>query len=464
MPFNSIAFVVVALATFALWLRLGPRGRPNLLLVASWLLYAGFDPRYLPLLLFTTCLDWGLGLALGRAQSARARNLLLLLSLAGNLGILVYFKYWHFLLASVGWVPAAQELQTQYFHHARHIPAGLSFYTFQSLSYTIDVYRRHTVPCRSLRDFALYVAFFPQLMAGPIVRSDDFLPQIARNRTPGAGEVALAVELFLIGLVKKVVIADNLGLAVDVVFRRPDAFTGASLLLGGVLFWAQVYCDFSGYSTMAQGLARLFGYELPRNFGAPLLATDPLAYRRAWHITMSEWFRDYVFHPLGGTRAGPWRVAFNLLVLWALFGLWHGAGWTFLAWGVYNGVIQAANRERLRRGWQVPAFPGRTLGGWLVNLAFTVPSAVMFRASNFEQGWRSVARAVTLDGAGRAVAWQWLAAIVLLGGIHLVAHLHYREGVLARRGELMRGVMVGAATALVLVFGVAERPFVYFQF
>lgn len=461
MLFNSLPFVLLALATFFAWC--GSRGttRLTILLVASYLFYGSWNPLYLPLLLYSTVLDYQVSKWMDRTESAWARRLLLATSLVGNLGVLVYFKYWDFLLSNLGLSAAPARLQT--FHVYGSIPPGLSFYTFQTLSHTLDVYRRRSPACRSLSAFALYVAFFPQLVAGPILRSHEFLPQLARDRTPSPAEVTQALELFLVGLFKKVVVADNLGLIVDRVYREPWALSGAGVGLVGLFFWAQVYCDFSGYSTMARGLGRLFGYDLPRNFDAPLLATDPLAYRRSWHITMSEWFRDYVFHPLGGTRLGPWRAAFNILLTWGLFGLWHGAAWTFVLWGFYNGAIQAANRERLRRGLLVPAFPGRAVAGWLLNLAFCVPSALVFRAASLGQGFGLASRLFTLAPGVPAPALWWGIAFVL-GGLHLLSRRAYREDLLQRLPAWGQVAALAGLTAIVVLGAAGQRPFVYFQF
>ena len=463
MLFNSLPFLLLLLPTFFAWSVARGATRVGILLVASYLFYASWNPLYLPLLLFSTILDFQVGRWLERTEAPLRRKLLLGTSLLGNLGILVYFKYWTFLLVNLGLVDPRAAAAVQTFHVYGHVPPGLSFYTFQTLSYSIDVFRRQTRACQRLSDFALFVAFFPQLMAGPILRSHEFLPQLARDRTPSAAEVIQAVELFMLGLFKKAVIADNLGEVVDTVYRHPLAWNGLSLGLVGVCFWVQVYCDFSGYSTMARGLGRLFGFELPRNFASPLLATDPLAYRRAWHITMSRWFRDYLFHPLGGGRRGPWRVAINILIVWTLFGLWHGAAWTFVMWGVYNGVIQALNRERMRRGWLVPAFPGRGVAGWALNFLLCVPSALVFRAPSLSTGLELARRFLTLD-PGRSAPLLWWLVILVLGALHLLAYRFYKENLLVALPWAARIALLAGASAAILLLATGQRPFVYFQF
>jgi alginate O-acetyltransferase complex protein AlgI len=460
MLFNSVPFVLLLLVTFAAWSYARGRARVTILLVASYLFYGSWNPLYLPLLLFSTYLDYWAGRAIERTERQAIRNLVLALSLSGNLGLLVYFKYWSFFLASLGLGDADT---TQTFHVYGHVPPGLSFYTFQSISYTIDVYRRQTRACRSLADFSLYVAFFPQLVAGPILRSQEFLPQLALDRTPRPQEVTQAVELFLLGLFKKVVIADNVGLIVDHVFQTPSRWSGTALGLSGLLFYVQLYCDFSGYSTMAQGLGRLFGFDLPRNFDYPLLATDPLAFRRSWHITMSTWFRDYVFHPLGGSRRGPWRVAFNVMVVWALFGLWHGAAWTFALWGLYHGVIQAANRERLRRGWLFPDDAVHKVAGWAFTMLLFVPGALAFRAQSTGESLEIAGRFFTL-ASGDAAPVLWWTLLLVLGALHLAAYRYYREHLLEALPYPARFAVLALVTSGILVGAAAQRPFIYFQF
>lgn len=461
MLFNSVPFVVLLAVTFAAWSYARGRSRRTILLLASYLFYASWNPLYLPLLLFSTGIDYWVALRLERAEKPRHRRLLLWLSLLGNLGVLIYFKYWSFLLQNLGLGTALPTTQT--FHVYGHVPPGLSFYTFQTLSYSIDVYRRRTDACRSFSDFALYVAFFPQLMAGPILRSHEFLPQLALDRTPGPEEVMQAVELFMLGLFKKVVIADNVGLVVDHVFQAPSRWSGPALGLAGLLFYVQLYCDFSGYSTMARGLGRLFGFDLPRNFKAPLLATDPLAFRRSWHVTMSDWFRDYVFHPLGGTRRGPWRVAFNLILVWALFGLWHGAAWTFALWGLYHGVIQAINRERLRRGLLFADDVLHRVAGWALTLLLFVPGALAFRSQTAGEGLQIAARFFAL-APGDPAPLLWWVVVLVLGGLHLAAHRYYHEHLLEAIPYPARVAVLALVTSGVLLGATAQRPFVYFQF
>jgi alginate O-acetyltransferase complex protein AlgI len=465
--FTSLSFALV----FAGLLLVAPatRGRAQrvALLLFSWVFYAWGTPWHLVLLLFSTVLDYVVGQALHRtpdAQTARRRGLLAL-SLLGNLGVLGWFKYAPWLLHLVGLGPPPPPAS---FHVYGDIPIGLSFYTFQTLSYTIDVFRRKQSAIDSPLDFALFVAFFPQLVAGPIVRAGEFFPQL--HRPPGSDversrRTWQAIELFVVGLFKKLVIADNLGILVDAVMEAPLQWNAPALYLTGILFTAQIYADFSGYSTMARGLAKLFGIDLPRNFDFPMLARTPLEYRRSWHITMGTWFRDYVYFPLGGSRRGPLRTSLNLMLVWALFGLWHGAGWPFLAWGLLNGLGQVIYRPveatwSRRVGWTVP-----TALGVFLTTSLTSLSSLTFRAPGFDGLVAIYTRVFTfrLDGRGPE-AW-WVAILLVLLGVHVASKRFYRdEDVLNRMPVVARVALLAVVTPVLLLFSNDARPFIYFQF
>ncbi len=462
MLFNSLPFLALLAVTWTAWNLLGPRARRNLLLVVSYLFYAGWNPWFLPLLWFSTAIDYLVARGLERSQ--RHRRLLLACSLVGNLGVLVWFKYLPFLLASIGLQDWSAAQQTQGFHVYGNIPPGLSFYTFQTLSYTIDVYRGRSRACRSFRDFALYVAFFPQLLAGPILRSHEFLPQLRADRKPTSDEVVRGVELFMLGLFKKVVIADNIGLATDRIFEDIVSFDAPTIGLASLLFAIQVYCDFSGYSTMARGLGQLFGFRFPRNFDSPWLQGSPAGYRRAWHITIGKWFRDYVYRPLGGGRGPWWRSSANLLLLWGLFGLWHGASWTFVVWGLYNGLVALLWRAVQRSGLRMPEFRGQRWAGVGAIALFVMPSALFFRVSSVAEGFQALWRLVSWELDGRAALQGWWIALALLALAHVIAYLRYDENLLVKFSWPLRALILAGVALILVIFGAEERPFIYFQF
>ncbi|MEZ4321445.1 MAG: MBOAT family O-acyltransferase [Myxococcota bacterium] len=460
MSFTSLSFALILAPLLVCGPFLRGRTRRWVLLLASWAFYAWGTPWHLVLLLFSTALDYVVGRALHATPDDRGarRRGLLALSLVGNLGILGWFKYAPYALALVGLAepPPASE-----FHVEGSIPIGLSFYTFQTLSYTIDVYRRKQDAIDSPLDFALFVAFFPQLVAGPVVRASEFFPQLARPVVPDAARTWSAIELVAVGLFKKLVVADNLGLLVDQVMDEPTAWSAPALVLTGVMFTTQIYADFSGYSTIARGLGRLFGIDLPRNFDFPMLARNPLEYRRGWHITMAAWFRDYVYFPMGGTRGGFLRSSFNLMVVWALFGLWHGAGWPFLAWGLLNGLLQVVYRPLSARfPWSPPVVVGTTL-----TLLYTSMSALTFRAPGLDGLIAIYTRIFTLCMGGAWPPLSWVAGMLVLLGVHATCKRYYRdEDLLVRLPVPARIALLGLLTPILLFASTDARPFIYFQF
>jgi D-alanyl-lipoteichoic acid acyltransferase DltB (MBOAT superfamily) len=437
--------------------------RRALLLVASYGFYASWNPPFVLLLAWTSVLDYTLGRRLEEEQDPWRRRALLAVSLAGNLGVLVYFKYVNFFLDVIAQAGLASPATVAPFHVRAAIPLGLSFYTFQSLSYTIDVYRRDIKACRSLADFFLFVSFFPHLVAGPVLRADQLIPQIRADRPADAAEVLLGLELCLIGLFQKVVVADNLALLVDACYARPEAYAGGALLLAALAFNGQIYCDFAGYSTMARGLASLLGFALPENFAYPLLASSPVEFRRRWHITMGNWFRDYVYRPLGGDRGGPARTAFNTLVTWGLFGLWHGASWTFLAWGMYQGVILAGYRLAKGAGVLRGESRWRTVAGYLLMPVTICISGIYFRSPSVATANTVIGRITSL-APGEGISWLWPVVLVALYVVHWGFYLQYREGVLVRARWVGRMAVIGATMAVIALFAGSGEPFYYFQF
>lgn len=463
MRFDSAEFLFFFLAVLALH-RSIPWKRA-LLVVASYGFYASWNPPFLLLLLLSTVLDFSVARAMERHTEDWKRRALLTASIAGNLGVLAYFKYVNFFLdnlAATG-IVGAEELSG--FYIATTIPLGISFYTFQTLGYSVDVYRRKIEACPSLGDFALFVTFFPQLVAGPVIRAREFLPQISLNDNAGLQRTLDGIELCLLGFFMKVVISDNFAEIALSAYAEPTYYDGLSLAVATGAFAVQLFCDFAGYSTIAQGLAKLLGYELPKNFDYPLLASNPIEYRRGWHITMGSWFRDYLYHPLGGDRCGRLRTAFNTMVTWTAFGFWHGASWTFLAWGFYNGILLVGYRLVRERGW----LDGMTGIGWKIAGYVSMPvvigsSYVFFRAETVEEALVILGRVWTLAPGTYSFAPGWGFALIGLYGIHWLGRVYYTDYVISRLGWPSRLVLISSVVAAIGLLAGDSQPFYYFQF
>ena len=359
----------------------------NILVVgASYYFYGRWDWRFLSLVWISTLLDYFIGKWLDRETDPRKRKQFLILSIAVNLGILGFFKYYDFfisnfalLLEGFGFHPSITLLELI-------LPPGISFYTFQTMSYSIDIYRRKIKHEDNLVDFACYVAFFPQLIAGPIERAGDLLPQFKKSDSVALTLTgfALGVRLFCWGLFKKLFVADNLAMIADTVFDDPGKFDSLSLLVAVYAFSFQIYCDFSGYSDMARGLGKMMGIELSINFNLPHFSTSVRDFWRRWHITLSTWLRDYIYIPLGGSRKGLSRTIYNLILTMFLCGLWHGAGWNFILWGVYNGVLMSMERlfenHSFTRAWR--SWP--TIIRVATTFHLVIFGWIIFRAQNME--------------------------------------------------------------------------------
>ena len=357
MLFNSVAFLGFFAIVYAVYLPASTRAQNLVLLLASYVFYGAWDWRFLGLLALSTAVDFRCALAIADGDPAHRRRWLWI-SVVTNLGILGFFKYFNFFVASfaqlcaaLGWPVSTTTLEIV-------LPVGISFYTFQTLGYTIDVYRGRLPACRDPTTFALYVAYFPQLVAGPIERATHLLPQLAAARLVTLARLRDGAWLILLGLFKKVVVADNLARIVDPVFADSHGSSGAATLLATYAFALQIYADFSGYSDIARGVSKLLGIELMRNFRRPYFATDPQEFWRRWHISLSQWLRDYVYVPLGGNRDGDLRTSRNLMLTMLLGGLWHGASGMFVLWGALHGALLVIHR------------PWRELfGGYLPGLA-----------------------------------------------------------------------------------------------
>jgi alginate O-acetyltransferase complex protein AlgI len=481
MLFSSAAFFpFLAAALLLYWgaTALAPRNARRIvqhvvLVAASLWFYMSWNPRLVGLILLTIVFDWAAALVVDRTASERGRRALVVGSVAVNLGVLVLFKYANFFLDQVE-TAASLFGQESDLAVSLVLPVGVSFYTFESMSYVIDVHRRLVRPIRNPLDYAVFITFFPHLVAGPIVRIREFAPQLARALTPRDVHVRRGLYLLLLGLVKKVLISDQVAPTADAVFANPAAFGCAGTWTGVVAYTIQIYCDFSGYSDMALGLACLFGYRLPENFDMPYLSRNLTEFWRRWHITLSRWLRDYLYIPLGGsrgTRAGTWR---NLAVVMLLGGLWHGASWTFVVWGGIHGMGLVVHREWIRlragRASSPPVRAAGALASWAVTLAFVMIAWVFFRAQDLTD---AAAILASLAGFGRAAGsaeppLAVAAAVLLL----VIGHAWgaWRPVPAESAGErrhlgLVEALACSVAIVALLVFAPdGTRPFIYFQF
>jgi D-alanyl-lipoteichoic acid acyltransferase DltB (MBOAT superfamily) len=455
------------------WLLRSDRWRKPWLLLASYVFYGAWDWRFLALIGLSTVVDWAIGVSLQRTNEAHARDRLMLTSLTLNLGVLFAFKYFNFFADSTVQLLTALGLEANWTTLHIILPVGISFYTFQSLSYTIDVYRRELPARQSLLDFALFVAFFPQLVAGPIVRASTFLPQLDRERWFGEVPIRACVTLFLIGYFKKACVADNIAPFVDPVFARPELWTGPSIIGAVMLYAVQIYGDFSGYSDMAIATAGLLGYRLPRNFDAPYLSASITEFWHRWHISLSTWLRDYLYIPLGGNRHGALMRYRNLLLTMVLGGLWHGASWNFVIWGTLHGVALAAHRLwRDSIAARLPALPGRILpaAALVASIAMTFALVtlawVFFRAPDLSSAVQMIGRGLSLTEHGRRSLgpWVWPTLAVLLA-LQWACWRVRPERLVETLPPTAFAAGLGVAAAIALALLPAHyKPFVYFQF
>ena len=345
MTFTSVVFLLFLPTVFCLyWLLRTPRLQNPLLVAASYFFYGWWDYRFCFLMLSSSLVDYGIGMALARTEAARRRKFFLLLSIGCNLSLLGVFKYFHFFTDSFRQLGAifGFDMATGTFEIL--LPVGISFYTFQTLSYTIDIYRRRIEPTKNLVDYLAFVSFFPQLVAGPIERAATLLPQFQQARTFRWDEIQCGARRILWGFFKKIVLADTLAQWVMVAYAEPSAASGPHLMLATVLFAFQIYCDFSAYSDIAIGTARMFDIRLMRNFAYPYFSQSVAEFWQRWHISLSTWFRDYVYIPLGGNRTSRSQRNRNIVLTFLVSGLWHGAAWRFVAWGALHGAASIGLR------------------------------------------------------------------------------------------------------------------------
>lgn len=467
MVFSELRFFVfLAFVLAVYWLLRWKEVRKLWLLVASYCFYSVWDWRFTLLLLICTLLNFSFALVIYECEHQHLRRRFVFLSVFVNLGILGFFKYYNFFADSL--VNAAHQFGFQVSSPTLDIvlPIGISFYTFQSMSYVIDVYRGVLAPTKSLTDYALFISFFPHCVAGPIVRAIDFLPQLDRPKLWSDINARRFLVLFIVGFFKKACISDNLSPYVDVCFAHPTAYSGGSLRLAVLLYAVQIYCDFSGYSDMALASAGLFGYRLCQNFDAPYLAVGITQFWRRWHMSLSSWLRDYLYIPLGGNRLGDFRTSVNLMVTMLLGGLWHGASWNFVIWGGLHGIALVFSQ---RVGQVVSLKPSTAIGNvviWAATFWWVCFAWILFRAADLETV-RTISMAWIGSGSAGlddlpAILWIY---VLLLAGAHLLWHnfepLEHLQYVYLPVFSAALGILFCCALS---VANNSSRPFIYFQF
>ncbi len=476
MLFTELNFWVFFAAVAAAYVALPHKHQNRMLLVASYVFYGAWDWRFLSLILLSTIVDYFVGLSMANATTDTRRRRLLFASLAVNLGMLGIFKYFGFFVDSFQSLLAGFGFEADPFILSIALPVGISFYTFQTLSYTIDIYRRDLSPTRDFFDFALFVAFFPQLVAGPIERAKNLLPNIEQPRALSWIDARRGAVLCLLGLIKKIVIADGIAPSVNAIYASPDP-TRLDIIVATWLFAIQIYCDFSGYTDIARGVAKMLGFRLMRNFAQPYFAADPQEFWRRWHISLSSWLRDYLYISLGGNRAGPWKTYRNLMATMTLGGLWHGAAWNFVLWGIYQGTILSVHRALAGRHGQTGEGTKRGAFSWIgrllaIVLFFQVVCYgwLLFRATSFGQIKDFTERLLGFveTPAQLTMPAPPFAALLALGFLFAWDSLVERLGDVqfyARWPMVIRGALY-ASMIYLLAFGATTQTsaFIYFQF
>jgi alginate O-acetyltransferase complex protein AlgI len=473
MIFTSFEFILFFVAVFLIRNSIRNFNAERwFLLLASYAFYASWSVYYLGLILFTSTVDWFVGRKLGLVQAPHQRKILLTISMVLNLGLLGYFKYTNFLLTNISFGLNALGLPYHPDLYKILLPVGISFFTFQSMSYTIDVYRKQIEPCQNLKDFLLYVAFFPQLVAGPIVRAADLLPQLLKRVRASATDIETGLVLFAVGAIKKAVLSDQIAPHVDTIFADPSRFDGPTLLLGVIGYAVQIYCDFSGYTDMAIGCARMLGYRFPENFQMPYSSVNITEFWRRWHISLSTWLRDYLYIPLGGNRLGTGRTYANLMITMLIGGLWHGASWNFIIWGGLHGAALAVHkawRQWIGKPSQQPFWLHwpTLLGSRFLTLAIVLIGWVFFRAQTYQDATHFLSRMLSLETGGtRLLSPQILGATLVVFFIHLFISKdrNWAEEIPTRSAP-ERVLAYASLIFTIACFGATDAaPFIYFQF
>ncbi|MDD3725280.1 MAG: MBOAT family protein [Bacteroidales bacterium] len=487
MLFNSIDFAIFLPVVFILYWFITNKNlklQNFLIVVASYFFYGWWDWRFLSLILFSTIVDYTVGLGLLKQENQLKRKILLLASIIVNLGFLGFFKYYNFFLDN--FISAFSFFGAEIKANSLNIilPVGISFYTFQTLSYSIDVYKRKLEPTKDFIAFSAFVSFFPQLVAGPIERATNLLPQFYNKRTFDYSKAVDGMRQILWGLFKKIVIADNCAEYANQIFNNSADMNGSTLVLGALFFTFQIYGDFSGYSDIAIGTARLFGFDLMRNFAFPYFSRDIAEFWRRWHISLSTWFRDYVYIPLGGSRVGIWMKIRNTFIIFIVSGFWHGANWTFIVWGALNAIyflpllLTSNNRNNLGTVAQGKLFPSlKEISFMLLTFGLTVFAWIFFRAENISHAFSYISGifsqtllSISIQDLKKiSVGAHIIYTVILVLGFVLVEWiqrdkqhaLHFEN---STKPRVLRWLFYYGLVLLIVLFNGGQQDFIYFQF
>ena len=472
MLFNSLAFIIfLCVVLILIWLMRKMEYQYAILLLASYYFYY-FTSGFLFILLFiSSLLDFYTGRKVYEAKDKKIKRKFLILSLIGNLGTLAFFKYTNFAIDSVNDLLILFGFNSQLPVLNIILPIGISFFTFQTMSYTLDIYFEKLKPVDSFLRFMLYVAFFPQLVAGPILRAADFLPQLGKNIIFSYTNLKFGLTLVGWGIVKKVVFADNIAPLVNLIFDNPIGLNSFLIILGAIGFGIQIYCDFSGYSDIAIGVAKMFGFELPLNFNKPYFSKNPAEFWKRWHISLSTWLKDYLYIPLGGNRKGERRTNFNLMATMILGGLWHGASWNFVIWGAYQGILLVLHKLFSRIKSINRIFIFKDIGALIITQYFVFLGWLIFRIRDVSDLGYSIKKFIFIDFSLNGLSIleaNKLSLIFIL--IFLYAHyISYKNKDIIERIKSLElkywFVYVVIVVLLLLLFAPSKTSeFIYFQF
>lgn len=481
MLFNSVSFLVFFPLVTALYFLIPHRFRWSFLLLASCIFYMSFIPVYILILAAVIIVDYFVAILM-ESSIGKKRKLYLVLNLVSNISILFFFKYFDFVNANVAEIASFFNWNYSLESLKLILPIGLSFHTFQSMSYIIEVFRGHYKAERHFGIFALYVMFYPQLVAGPIERPSHLIPQFYEKHSFEQNRVTQGLKLMLWGFFKKIVIANRLAIVVNVVYGNPYDYTGISLILATIFFAFQIYCDFSGYSDIARGAARVMGFDLTNNFNRPYFSKSLSEFWRRWHISLCSWFRDYVYIPLGGNRVSKMRTGFNILIVFLISGMWHGANWTYIIWGLLHGlylVFSLISRSlrnsiitylKLDIFLRIHALLSRTMTFLLVGIAW-----IFFRANNLTEATYIIRNIFTglslqfsgiwLGGTTLAGLNVALASILFLLVIEWLQEKKQKVDILANTSWWLQWTLYLLFTLIIIMFGTFKNiQFIYFQF